>query len=876
MAVEKERFGMKWREIGRRIAHLGTWVLILGMTQAQAQSDEIRRKPAPEWVVRVERGAVDDKLLDQASGGSFYLLSDAQVNTQGNRSIFRRYASVAINAAGVDSLATIEINFDPTYQALEVNSIDLIREGRTINKLANAHLRLLQRETEFDRRIYDGSKTAMIFLEDVRVGDIVDYSYTVHGRNPVFGGREFGALGLQFNVPVGRLHSRLLLPANGNARVVPRNTGLEAQVTERNGLEEYVWDGRNVSAMIPDADAPVWHDPYPLVQWSEFKDWAAVSRWALPLYSIPDELETSIESEIKRIASTETSDEGRLLAALRFVQGEIRYLGVEVGPGSHAPSPPDQVLARRFGDCKDKTLLTVTLLDRLGIEAHPALVATGLRRAIAQRLPSPGAFDHVIVQAKLDGQVIWLDPTRPTQNADLDHLVQADFDLALVVDTSTEGLVAMNGSRSSVPMRQVKVTFDASAGLEEPVLFNVVTTTEGERAEELRSTLATTSIEELQKGYINFYAGYYSGLKIEKPLQVEDDERTNRIVTTERYRIPEFSIWSEDEKRHTANIPTPDLDEVLRGPKTTIRNAPLGIPRAANLTVITETLLPEAWTIEPDRMTVDDPAFNFERVITPKGDRLVITDRFQSLVDEVAAADAARYAEHLSDARDQTYYHLYWGQADSPAARGGLDRINWLLVVIGSMSLGFWVWLALKTYRFDPRALGHPKGIPSGLGGWLVVPAIGLIATPIATLYVLYTSLDALAADTWASLTTFGRESYHALWAPILLFDLIAMLGTFVFGILLIFLFFSRRSSVPRIFICFQLATSATMLIDVAMINAIPQADPVDMPQTIRTLLGSVIWIAYFLQSVRVRNTFVVRLQEPVALPAVPREAFTV
>src|SRR5690606_12491954 len=126
--------------------------------------------------------------------------------------------------------------------------------------------------------------------------------------------------------------------------------------------------------------------------------------------SIPDELETSIESEIKRIASTETSDEGRLLAALRFVQGEIRYLGVEVGPGSHAPSPPDQVLARRLGDCKDKTLLTVTLLDRLGIEAHPPLVATGLRRAIAQRLPSPGAFDHVIVLAKLDGQFIWLDP----------------------------------------------------------------------------------------------------------------------------------------------------------------------------------------------------------------------------------------------------------------------------------------------------------------------------------------------------------------------------------------------------------------------------------------------------------------------------------
>src|SRR5690606_35208309 len=267
--------------------------------------------------------------------------------------------------------------------------------------------------------------------------------------------------------------------------------------------------------------------------------------------SIPDELETSIETEIKRIASTETSDEGRLLAALRFVQGEIRYLGVEVGPGSHAPNPPDQVLARRFGDCKDKTLLTITLLDRLGIEAHPALVNTSKRRALEQRMPHPGQFDHVLVQAKLGGRTLWLDPTRATQNADLAHLVQADFDLALIVDGSGKGLVSMSEGRQPVPVRLVKATFDARGGLDKPVPFTVTTTLEGERAESMRNTLATTSFEEMQKSYLNFYAGYYSGLHIAKPMEVKDDERNNRIVTVEHYQIPEFSSWSEETRQHT-------------------------------------------------------------------------------------------------------------------------------------------------------------------------------------------------------------------------------------------------------------------------------------------------------------------------------------
>lgn len=880
MAVEQERSSGDRRRISRWfIGCLGTWAVLLAMSPAQAEVSEIRRIPAADWVVPVERGTVDNKLLGQISGGTYYLLSDVQINARGDRSNYRRYASKAINARGVDSLATIEIGFDPSYQTLELNSIDLIRDGRTIPKLADATLRVLQRETELDRRIYDGSKSATIFLEDVRVGDIVDYAYTVHGRNPVFDGREFGAIGLRFGAPVARIHARLLTPAKRDIQVIPRNSGIEPSVRERNGLREYIWDQHNVAPLIPDADAPAWYDPYPVLQWSEFADWPAVARWALPLYAVPDTLSPELEAEVERIAKAEPSPEGRLLAALRFVQGEIRYLGVEVGPGSHAPNPPDQVLARRFGDCKDKTLLTVTLLDRLGIEAHPALVDTETRRALAKRMPSPGQFDHVIVQAKLGERTIWLDPTRATQNADLAHLVQPDFDLALIVDASGNGLVSMSDRREPLPARLVKATFDTRAGLEEPVPFTVVTTLEGERAEAMRNTLATTNFEEVQKSYLNFYADYYSDLEIAEPMQVKDDERNNRIVTIENYRIPKFSKWSEEKNRFTADIPTPDLDGHLRSPSSTIRNAPLGISRMSDLTLITETLLPDTWTIEPDKVTVEDPAFSFERAITPKGNRLIITDRFKSLVDEVAAADTARYANHLSDARNQSGYHLYWGKPKQTEQAGALDRINWMLLVIGAMALGFWIWLALKLYRYDPppRA-GSDDGLPNGLGGWLVLPGFGLIAAPIMALFTLYSGHEAWAADTWASLTTFGNEAYHALWAPVLLFELVMQLGVLVLSIFVAILFFRRRSSVPRIYIGLQIAVVSQLLIDLVLVGAIPAAAIAssDTSQFVGALVGSVIWITYFIRSVRVRNTFVVRLDKSaITLPVVPREVFS-
>jgi hypothetical protein len=864
----------------RQFAGLLGLVLLLSSLPLHAEIDEVQRGSAPDWVSKVDRGKVDDKLLGQITDGTYYLLSDTQVRVEGGqRSTYRRIASKAINSAGVDSLATIEIGFDPAYQTLQLNSIDVIRNGQAVARLGSATVRVLQRETELDRRIYDGSKSATIFLEDVRVGDIVDYAYTLRGSNPVFRGREFGTIGLQFSVPVARIHARLLAPIDRDITVVPKNSKLEARVVERNGLRSEEWDQKDVLPLIPDAGAPGWYDPYPIIQWSEFPDWPAVTRWALPLYAIPETLSPQLQGEVERIRKSESTNEGRLLAALRFVQSEIRYLGVEIGPGSHAPNPPDLVFERRFGDCKDKTLLTLTLLDRLGIEAHPALVNTERQRALSGRMPSPGQFDHVIVRAEIDGRKVWLDPTRATQNADLDHIVQPDFDLALVVDPGERGLVNMHNDGKPAPARLVRASFDARAGLEKPVLFSVVTTMERAGAESMRYTLATTNFEELQKGYLNFYANYFPGIEIVEPMQVKDDERRNRIVMTERYRIPEFSSWSEDGKQHIANIPTPDLDELLRGPTSTVRNAPLRLASSRDLTLVTETLLPEAWPIKPAMAKIEDPAFTFERAIRPKGDRLVITDTFKSLADEVAAADAGRYAGNLARARDEVNYHLFWSDAATSKPASGIDRVNWLLVSIATMALGFWIWLALRVYRYDPPA--SPMSVYStlrGLGGWLVIPGFGLVVTPIAVLVTLSSGIESYAADNWALLTTFGGESYNALWAPVLLFELVSQIGVFVFGILLTILFFRRRSSVPSLYIGFQLISTVQLIVDQVLVNSIPQAavGAANAGQAIGSVLGAMIWIGYFMKSERVRNTFVERLgARQAVMPAVPEQVFS-
>ena len=53
--------------------------------------------------------------------------------------------------------------------------------------------------------------------------------------------------------------------------------------------------------------------------------------------------------------------------------------------------PPDVVLQRRYGDCKDKSALLVNLLREVGIDARPVLMRTGRRTGLPIRRAQPTA-----------------------------------------------------------------------------------------------------------------------------------------------------------------------------------------------------------------------------------------------------------------------------------------------------------------------------------------------------------------------------------------------------------------------------------------------------------------------------------------------------
>jgi hypothetical protein len=163
-----------------------------------------------------------------------------------------------------------------------------------------------------------------------------------------------------------------------------------------------------------------------------------------------------------------------------------------------------------------------------------------------------------------------------------------------------------------------------------------------------------------------------------------------------------------------------------------------------------------------------------------------------------------------------------------------------------------------KPAEAPPAFLDGPRGI----GGWLILPLLGLIFTPIKVGVEMHRDFSPmLEPGIWEALTTPGGEAYHALWAPIIIFELATNVALIVFTLVLLVLFLRTSRRVPKLMIVLMLAQIAIQGVDLVLVGFIPalasDPDAHSKRDLVRALVAAAIWIPYFLTSKRVRNTFV-------------------
>lgn len=467
-----------WLEVvgGKELRFLVMMLLATALTSgsAYAKNDKVARGPAPDWAQPSELLSVPA----ETSGLVFVRNQDTVVHLDKNGQAHYTGFRIKILHSNALPIGNISISWNPEAGAPVVHSIKVYRDGEVIDVLKDASFEILRRENQLEAAILDGTLTAVTRISDLRVGDELEFSHTIRFNDPTLGNNDAGFLFLPASTSPGRFRLGLNW-TDGQQPQIKMTSDMEAvsQKTEQ-GIEFRFDNPKNLS---PANDAPGRYSWLRVVEYSDYLDWNAVSKHFAPLYGKAMRLPTSspLKKEAARIIAANPTTLARASAALKLVQQDVRYIYVGLDGGNLTPASAEETWQRRYGDCKGKTALLMALLGELGIKAEPILANNaGMDDGFDTRLPSPQMFDHVLVRAKIDGIVYFLDGTLPpVAEPSLAPVVPYKWILPLTDQGSTLEYIAWGPP--TVPDEIDLVEIDARAGFAKPAQITRTTIVRG-------------------------------------------------------------------------------------------------------------------------------------------------------------------------------------------------------------------------------------------------------------------------------------------------------------------------------------------------------------------------------------------------------------
>lgn len=626
------------------------------------------RTAVPEWTVPLEEQIrVPAMSSDQA--GVNYILVDEQLSLrQGNYVAYSHVAMQANSRQGLEDVSEFAMHFAPDYQQLQLHFIRLTRDGQQRDITDLADIRLVQRENETDRKIYNGVVSAMVLLSDVQVGDRIDYGYTVVGTNPIYQNKRSAFFRLNWGVAVQFARVRLVTDLKSELYHHSNASQFNWQVTHHPDHTSYVWQQTAIAAVQDEGDYPAWYDPYSYLEVSEFKNWQDVVAWAKPLYEFDEPLVADLTALADNWLAQAATQQEYVSQVVRYVQNQIRYFGIEIGLNSHQPYSPNLVFERKYGDCKDKTTLMLTLLRYGGIEAYPALVSSRQGAGIASRLPNPGVFDHVITLVRLDNQDYWIDGTRAQQYGPLSQKGVQYYQQALVVKADSQGLTAV-----TLPQSEHNLFYsDEHITLGEvgqAVKLALTLKLEGESAEGFRRMLDRQGLKDYSTELEQGYRRQYPGADIQGTPSVHDDKALNQLTIEAHFSIDNF--WNTDGDRQELMLYGDTIDQYARVPGTTRRRMPLAIEPGVNVVHrIRYSLTSDVnWQLEDKTLQIENSAIRYHRRITAEPREILVQHEYLSKGDHITATDANQYVQQVRKLRDALYYSVTISKNGVPEAK---------------------------------------------------------------------------------------------------------------------------------------------------------------------------------------------------------------
>ncbi len=310
---------------------------------------------------------------------------------------------------------------------------------------------------------------------------------------------------------------------------------------------------RDISPIKSDFSV-AWLDELDQIIVSESKSWGSVVDKAMIAFdSSKLEVNGSAEKLFELIKSRQHLDD-KIAAIHSFVARDIRYISVSKNGHAITPHTISETLKNRYGDCKDKSAVLVELLNQVGINAYPVLVATERYNLERLKIPAMIYFDHMIVCFSLNGTKKCLDATDShTTWTTTSAWIQGKVILEMVKN-STPDTIPLNQYRWDMEFK-TDIVFLENGGMSEKQTRTYLS----EYAGSLRRLLSEKSQEEITRWAVDQFQAIisskyepvfeFSGLKnMDESLEIISSIDYDPFIdVNDDLFYYEYDYWLQDE-----------------------------------------------------------------------------------------------------------------------------------------------------------------------------------------------------------------------------------------------------------------------------------------------------------------------------------------
>jgi len=351
-----------------------------------------------------------------AGADVLYCYNSTEFNEDGTSIVRQSYRIKIFNERG-RSFASQSISYREGYQEVKILFANTVKPDGTVVALDSKDIQDTSEHAGYE--FYTDIKVKKFTMPAVENDCIIEFAYEIKNLKPIMSFDDFNIFLFQNLYPIEEDIMEIVLPANIELKYKKFKTALNPRIVAEGNKKRYIFISSKQNEIIPESRMPSLLDKetFPQIYLWTLNSWDEISKWYIALVLEQMKSDDELESFTKQLIADKKTDEDKVNAIFNFVSQKIRYISVQLGPYTHKPHAANEIFKKRYGDCKDKTTLLLTMLKIAGIKGTPALVpANG--KYFDETIPSLNVFNHVIAVVPYKDRYFWLDATNEVASYD--------------------------------------------------------------------------------------------------------------------------------------------------------------------------------------------------------------------------------------------------------------------------------------------------------------------------------------------------------------------------------------------------------------------------------------------------------------------------